>query len=175
MAGYEYAFDFLAAPVLQPAAEKTVSPLYEQLWHATDPSLAFVGLPWRVVPFPLFEAQADALTAVFCGKAHLPSRPQRERHAASAAPPQQGMPARFIHMLGDMQWSYCARLKALAGSAEPHQWREQIYNHVGSIRSSQPLEYREWQYQLDRTTGMWSAAAPDGVTASSGGGESPSL
>jgi hypothetical protein len=37
-------------------------PLYKQIFFAHDPTLLFLGLPWRVVPFPLFECQAVLAT-----------------------------------------------------------------------------------------------------------------
>jgi hypothetical protein len=36
-----------------------------QLFHAKYPSLAFVGIPYLIVPFPFFEIQARLLAAVF--------------------------------------------------------------------------------------------------------------
>lgn len=37
-----------------------VSPLYLHLFPATEvaPSIAFIGLPWKIVPFPQMELQA---------------------------------------------------------------------------------------------------------------------
>mgnify|MGYP003709259493 CR=1 FL=1 len=36
---------------------KRVRPLYQQLFSIEDPTLIFAGLPFRVVPFPLFYFQ----------------------------------------------------------------------------------------------------------------------
>jgi thioredoxin reductase len=44
---------------------RRVHPLYLQLFHAKYPSLAFVGIPYLIVPFPFFEIQARLLAAVF--------------------------------------------------------------------------------------------------------------
>ena len=67
MIPYEYQFPFLndnsnLELEVRPG-ERRVMPLYEQLWHARHVNLAFVGLPHSVVPFPLFELQAEAIVA----------------------------------------------------------------------------------------------------------------
>ena len=76
--GYEYSFPFLSTACREDGlhltwSEKHVQPLYKQLFHAQRPELAFVGLPWSVVPFPMFEVQAKLLAAVYSGKVQLPS------------------------------------------------------------------------------------------------------
>jgi hypothetical protein len=62
--GYDYSFPFINdVPNLELNAipgEHRVMLLYEQLWHARYPNLAFIGLPHSVVPFPFFELQAEA-------------------------------------------------------------------------------------------------------------------
>jgi hypothetical protein len=37
---------------------RSVWPLYEHVLHVEHPSLAFIGLNWKVLPFACFEAQA---------------------------------------------------------------------------------------------------------------------
>lgn len=45
--------------LVQVEAGKRVRPLYQQLFHVEDPTLVFAGLPFRVVPFPLFYYQGE--------------------------------------------------------------------------------------------------------------------
>ena len=47
--------------------------LHKDIFYIPDPSLAFIGLPYYSANFALFEFQAIALTAVFAGRAKLPS------------------------------------------------------------------------------------------------------
>ena len=50
-----------------------VSPLYKHLFpprHA--PSLSFVGLPWKIVPFPLYELQSRWVARLLSGRVQLP-------------------------------------------------------------------------------------------------------
>ena len=46
--------------------------LHKEIWYIQDPTLAFIGVPYHVATFSLFEAQAIALAAVFSGKVGLP-------------------------------------------------------------------------------------------------------
>lgn len=78
--GYEYDFPFLNLdPVceaegasLSPAAcalvtveGRGVRKLYKHVFPPSDPTIAFVGLPVTVIPFPLFYLQAQWVTTVF--------------------------------------------------------------------------------------------------------------
>ena len=60
--GYQYAFPFLANAADDNSAisaDNCVAPLYKHVFPpALAPSLSFIGLPWKVVPFPQFETQA---------------------------------------------------------------------------------------------------------------------
>ena len=40
---------------------------------AYAPTLSFVGLPWKVVPFPQFELQAKWISRALSGRARLPT------------------------------------------------------------------------------------------------------
>lgn len=77
--GYEYRMPFLQGK-LQVDQDKLfnkhyVYPLYKQLFHAQFPdgTLAFLTIPFRVVPFPLAEVQAHLIARVLSGRIKLPS------------------------------------------------------------------------------------------------------
>jgi aliphatic glucosinolate S-oxygenase len=51
-----------------------VAPLFQHVFPpALAPTLSFVGLPWKVVPFPQFELQAKWVARALSGRALLPS------------------------------------------------------------------------------------------------------
>ena len=62
--GYLYEYPFLG-DLVQLEQGKRLRGLHMQLFHQQEPTLAFVGLPFAVVPFPLFFFQAKLLAAVF--------------------------------------------------------------------------------------------------------------
>jgi len=47
--------------------------LHKDIFYIPDPTLAFVGVPYHIATFSLFDFQAITVAAIFSGKAHLPS------------------------------------------------------------------------------------------------------
>lgn len=73
--GYFYSFPFLRAlspPVVTDGAR--ARGLYEHLLYAEDPTLAFAGIPQRIVPFPVAEGQAAWVARAWAGRLQLPPR-----------------------------------------------------------------------------------------------------
>lgn len=125
--GYDYHFDFINAESnldLQVVpGERRVAPLYKQLWHARHPSISFIGLPNYVVPFPMFEIQANAVRIAL--QQHcigqntiMPVMPDRlkdaERDAVSGGPKGSGR-VQDTHSLGSHQWDYCRDIAKISG------------------------------------------------------------
>lgn len=74
--GYQYSFPFLSDDLITVTdSGKQMQPLYRQLVHAHYPSLYFVGIMRRVLPFPLFEDQALYVADTLTG--HAPPMPDR--------------------------------------------------------------------------------------------------
>lgn len=72
--GYLYSYPFLSA--IQPPFVGTgerVQHLYQHIFSIDHPSLAFVGLPKPIIPFPTCEAQAAIIARVWSGRVELPS------------------------------------------------------------------------------------------------------
>jgi hypothetical protein len=53
--------------------------LHRDIFYINDPTLAFVGVPYYVATFSLFDFQAQAVARVFAGKARLPTREEMRR------------------------------------------------------------------------------------------------
>ena len=72
--GYYYSFPFLTS--LEPRIISTgerVQHLYKQLFYIDDPTIAFLGLPSKIIPFRTVEGQAAVLARVWVGRLELPS------------------------------------------------------------------------------------------------------
>eukprot|EP00605_Chrysophyceae_sp_TOSAG23-4_P000850 GSChrysophyteH1.ASY1.ANO1.941.1 assembled CDS len=114
--GYKYDFPFLESPWnTVNATGRRVERLFEQLFHVEDPSLMFIGLPFSVVPFPLFYVQALLCASSAAGLLQLPSREQRTQCLASwesdLAAKNCLTDSKYHFLgLGDEQWQYSARL-----------------------------------------------------------------
>lgn len=72
--GYLYSYPFLSAvhPPFIGTGER-VQHLYQHIFSIDHPSLAFVGLPKPIVPFPTCEGQAAIIARVWSGRLELPS------------------------------------------------------------------------------------------------------
>ena len=73
--GYYYSFPFLSS--LEPKIISTgerVQHLYKQMFYIDDPTIAFLGLPSKVVPFRTIEGQAAVIARVWAGRLELPSK-----------------------------------------------------------------------------------------------------
>lgn len=56
-----------------------MSRLYQHIFPPNAaPTLSFVGLPWKVVPFAQYELQAKWIARVLSGRVSLPSRTAME-------------------------------------------------------------------------------------------------
>ena len=160
--GYDYSFPFIHDPDLLQAVpgERRVKPLYEQLFHAKYPNLCFLGLPHSVVPFPLFEFQAEAIVAQF-EDCQLPSEDIRmkiaSKDAVTGGPSGNGR-VQDTHYLGSSQWDMMRKLAKLSGHYSENtenfiSTSEKIYDHTGAERKgrfpgSQDV-YRELVYRRD--------------------------
>ena len=136
----------LLAPLLHTDRRKQVHPLYRHIFHCDMPTLAFIGIPWSVVPFPLFELQSRLIAAVMTGELGLPSRDQRwqaleaqygDRDAGNLRAPRH----QDTHRFGPLQWVYSREivqdLYPIVGSRDrvsadaAIDLNEAIYNDVG--------------------------------------------
>ena len=114
--GYRYAFPFLDEALASVCCNH-VQGLYRQLVAIDHPTLAFIGLPFRIVPFPLFQRQARWFARHLAGGFALPSvAMRRQDHDAEVAQLRAaGLPQRHFHLLGDRQIGYLNRLAAQCG------------------------------------------------------------
>ncbi|XP_072026348.1 uncharacterized protein [Amphiura filiformis] len=116
--GYEYTFPFLTKECRVTVDEdQRISPLYKHLIHAEYPSLSFIGIPIRTVPFPQFSLQARLIIAIFEGSYKLPSKEEIEADNQSDLQKRldMGWPRRYAHLL-PLQWEYNNLLAQLAGT-----------------------------------------------------------
>ncbi len=56
--------------------------LHRDIFYINDPTLAFVGVPYYVASFSLFDFQAQAVARIFAGKSRLPTKVEMRREYA---------------------------------------------------------------------------------------------
>ncbi|KAG7658202.1 FAD/NAD(P)-binding domain superfamily [Arabidopsis suecica] len=67
--GYKYYFPFLDTKGEVTVEDNRVGPLYKHVFPpALSPGLSFIGLPWQVILFPMFELQSKWVAAVLAGR-----------------------------------------------------------------------------------------------------------
>ncbi|KAL2268680.1 hypothetical protein VTJ83DRAFT_3526 [Remersonia thermophila] len=82
--GYLYDLPFLRSlsPPLVASSGRRVQGLYGHLFHIDHPTLAFIGLPIKVVPFPVAESQAALVARTWTNQLPLPTRAEMRRWEA---------------------------------------------------------------------------------------------
>ncbi|CAI9093770.1 OLC1v1029335C1 [Oldenlandia corymbosa var. corymbosa] len=104
--GYKYHFPFLETNGIVTVDDNRVGPLYKHIFPpALAPRLSFVGLPWKVVPFPLFELQSKWIAGLLSGRLLLPCPKEMMAEVEDfyASLEAYGLPKRYTHNLADYQ------------------------------------------------------------------------
>lgn len=144
--GYFFTFPFLQeglTPGLVTEDGRRVYGLYKHLFHIDHPTLVFPGLPIRVVPFPVSEAQAAVFARVWANELSLPSKSEMSQWEEDEAKrkAESGMGFHVFAKGGDVAyldefhaWWAAAEAKAVPGEErggksnkgkEPPVWDEE--------------------------------------------------
>ncbi|KAH9313939.1 hypothetical protein KI387_022566, partial [Taxus chinensis] len=149
--GYSYHFPFLDTKGIVTVNDNCVGPLYEHVFPPLlAPSLSFIGIPWKIVPFQLCELQSKWVACTLSGKAIMPSENDmmeavKDFYAHNEA---VGRPKHYIHNIGHYQFEYCDWLADQCGCAHLDDWRKEIYEGTTRNKVKHPQTYRdEWEDQ----------------------------
>ncbi|XP_026439804.1 flavin-containing monooxygenase FMO GS-OX-like 4 isoform X2 [Papaver somniferum] len=147
--GYKYHFPFLETNNIVIVDENRVGPLYKHVFPPLlAPGLSFIGLPWKVIPFPLSELQSKWVAGVLSGRISLPSQEEMmaDVEAFYLELEAAGLPKRFTHNMSDYQFEYGDWLAAQCGCTHSEKWRKLMYYEASKKKRSQPETYRdEWE------------------------------
>lgn len=100
--GYYYSFPFLSSlqPPISPTGER-VENTYKHIFSIPHPTLAFIGLPYKIIPFRTCEGQAAVVARVCSSRLPLPSKPEMEAWEAERIA-EKGQGKKF-HELGNLE------------------------------------------------------------------------
>ncbi|MXY56108.1 MAG: NAD(P)-binding protein [Gammaproteobacteria bacterium] len=142
--GYWYRFPFLGSDVVS-IGDNWVKGLYQQVVAVEDPSLAFIGLPFRVVPFPLFQRQARWFARALACRFPLPSPADRCRMHCDEIDTLRaaGVAERHFHRLEDGQMDYMNRLAAQCGDRKVPDWFVALWREHNANARRHPNDYRD--------------------------------
>ncbi|KAJ6538733.1 hypothetical protein B0H10DRAFT_2140153 [Mycena sp. CBHHK59/15] len=148
--GYQVSFPFLSDPIVRSGLPPPAPPLPGVLYNSTyhifplaqhifplqagfpPTSLAFMGLPVRVAPLPIMEAQAAAIVHAF---AH-PDAFDVEAETRALGGDAAAVARAWSVFKGEEQFDYQDWLHEFAGSnVRVPQWRKNMYEAKGVLRS----------------------------------------
>ncbi|KAK7309041.1 hypothetical protein RJT34_05463 [Clitoria ternatea] len=147
--GYKYDFPFLETKGEVTVDDNRVGPLYKHVFPpALAPWLSFVGLPWKVLPFPMFELQSKWIARILSSRVALPSKEDMAKNieAFYSSLEASGTPKRYTHNMGILQWDYNNWIADQCGFPYIEEWRKQMYMAVSKNKRLRPESYRdEWE------------------------------
>lgn len=136
--GYLYSYPFLESlklPVISDGMR--VQHVYRHIFYEDRPTLAFVGLPVKIIPFFVSESQAAVISRVWSGRLALPTREEMDQWEHSVIM-ERGTEKGF-HMLGfPLDVEYLDELHDWALTAMPN---PALDGNDG--RGKQPLRWGE--------------------------------
>ncbi|XP_068203421.1 senecionine N-oxygenase-like isoform X2 [Palaemon carinicauda] len=161
--GYEYKFPFLSDSCGIHVENSQVKPLYKHIINAHYPTMGFIGLPSRVVVFPLVYYQVCYFLATLTGETILPPLAEMMSVVEEGLMDLRlkGRNAKEYHRLHTEQWDYMEDLAFRSGLDPPPAFRKKMWGIV-IIRLflSFPL-FKTYSYKL----------ADDGTIVESRNGE----
>lgn len=149
--GYVYRFPFLEgskeAKRIVDVDDNRVGPLYKHVVPPKfSPTLAFIGLPWKVVPFPQFQLQSRWIARCLSGKVKLPNSEEMLLEVENYYKwmEEENLPKRYTHRAaGELQKSYNLWLSHACGDGDLPEWRHELYMATGKARRANSLAFRD--------------------------------
>ncbi len=125
--GYHYRFRFLSEELIR-VRDNWVTPLYQDLLCITQPTLALIGLPFKIIPFPIFQIQARWFARMLNGEFDLPtvSRMHEAKDARAEQLRSAGILQRNYHALDNEQYDYYDRLAQECGDSPLPDWYREL-------------------------------------------------
>ncbi|TVU31749.1 hypothetical protein EJB05_23447, partial [Eragrostis curvula] len=146
--GYLYEFPFLGDDSTITVVDNCVDPLFKHVFPPeVAPQLSFIGLPFRVIPFPLFELQSKWVAGVLSGWIKLPSEDEMMKDVKTfyLSLEAWGWPKRYTHNLSNYQFEYDDCLAEQCGHPPIEEWRKLMYAANAKNKEARPESYRdEW-------------------------------
>ncbi|XP_069191687.1 uncharacterized protein [Procambarus clarkii] len=116
--GYTFSYPFLSKECGITVEDNVVKPLYKHLINTKYTSMAFIGIPSMVCPFPMFDFQVQYFMAVMKGVITLLSREEMDDATLSELHRRRrlGYADRHFHKLGlERQQNFTDEVSALIG------------------------------------------------------------
>ncbi|XP_062026117.1 flavin-containing monooxygenase FMO GS-OX-like 4 isoform X1 [Rosa rugosa] len=146
--GYKYHFPFLETNGIVIVDDNRVEPLYKHVFPPVfAPSLSFVGIPWKVATFFMFELQSKWIAGVLSNRIALPSQEDmmEDVRAFYSLLEASDTPKRYTHNIADHQFGYDDWVATECGCPISEEWRKEMYFAAIENMLTKPETYRdEW-------------------------------
>ena len=141
--GYHYRLPFLPPLAGGRVRNNRVRNVYRQLLDIDHPTLAFVGLGFRIVPFPFFQRQARWFARLLAGAFELPSRTERRKELARQLKHNRkdGIAERHFHRLEATQIQYLNKLARQCGDEPVPAWFGELWREHRANTLARPGDY----------------------------------
>lgn len=117
--GYLYSYPMLSTLKPPPITDGAlVEHTYEHLVYAPHPSLSFMALPQKVIPFPVSEAQAAVVARLLSGRLKTPSQEVMEKWEQETVKRRGDMRRKFHFLPFPEDGEYINRLLDWAAEAD---------------------------------------------------------
>ena len=142
--GYHYGFPFISGEIVG-VDDNWVNPLYRDIVPPNDNTLGFIGLPYLIIPFPMFEMQAKWFVKQLVSEFTLPDAATRAEEVRKRAERFQrtGIKKRHYHRLGDQQFEYYNSLAEQSGQPPAPEWFTQTWSDAQKSREADPANFRD--------------------------------
>jgi hypothetical protein len=145
--GYVYKFPFFDESVDCRIEDNRIDDLYKHVFFPKlAPTLSLIGIPWKVVPFPLFQLQARWVGKSLSGEIELPSEEAMRKDVEASYEALGDLPKRYTHRFdAESQGEYAKWLGRQCGeeaTAWPD-WRRDLYVVSGRNRRENGIDFRE--------------------------------
>lgn len=146
-AGYHYSVPFLQQGIVD-TSRSHIRTLYQHLLTLEyGPALSFIGLNFKITPFPQFELQCKYIARMLSGRVQVPPSEEMESwmHAHYNFVQEVGLADRHVHRQGGDQWEYNDWLAEQCGSdvEKSQPWRIALWSIARRIK----LEHASNEYR----------------------------
>ena len=159
--GYHYDYPFLDEKSSIEMKYKRIEGLYQHILpfnsshpqyytcenNVIPPTIAFIGLLWKSIQFPLYDIQTRYILDLWEGNTELPTSMEMRKSIENWYNTiTNSLPKHYLHSLGPLQWEYCEELNIKSGKkkeiTEFLNYIRPIYDMATEIRKEYPNEYK---------------------------------
>jgi len=153
--GYIYQYDFIK-DIIKVSENQNVYPLYKDIIHTYYPSMAFIGLQKNILPFVLFEAQAEYISSLWLRnsiedlstrKTEIENRYKKSNY-------------KDVHNIQTHHWNYIYDLYSFVGIPESYKSKlrliQLVFDDALNNKDNNPYDYRNFNYNINYKKNKWS-------------------